>query len=156
MATSTVPAAVDALLDLLQAAPGLAAAAVVDGPPTVNLAATDRIHIGWQPVGEDTAVALTQDFNAAGARTRDETYDITSYAESRAGGTDMRGRRARVFELLAVVETTLRATVANPTAPTLGGAVLWAHLVTGNLMQAQTPDGAVAGLLFTVRCRARI
>jgi len=60
-----------------------------------------------------------------------------------------------VFTLVAAVETALRATDAAPTAPTLNGAVLWAHLTTGNLQQVQS-EGAVAGLAFTVTCRARI
>jgi hypothetical protein len=37
----------------------------------------------------------------------------------------------------------------------LNGTVLWAHLTTGNLQQVQS-EGAVAGLAFTVACRARI
>lgn len=154
MQTSRVPAAVDALLAILRAAPALADVRIVDGQEAVNLTDRDRIHVGYQP-GADAAVALTQDFNAAGARTRDEAFEISCYAESRAGDKDMALRRTRVFDLVGAVETALRATGAAPTAPTLNGTVLWAHLTTGNLQQAQS-EGAIAGLAFTVTCRARI
>lgn len=152
--TSRVPAAVDALLAILRATPALTDVRIDDGPAPVNLTDRHRIYVGWQPNGE-AAVALIQDFNAAGARTRDESFEISCYAESRTGDKDMAARRARVFELVAAVETALRATDAAPMAPTLNGTVLWSHLTTGNLTQQQS-EGALAGLAFTVTCRARI
>lgn len=154
MATSAVPAALDALLAILQAAPGLDGVRVLDGSPTNSLTGGDWVYVGYQP-GADTSVSLTQEFNAAGARTRDEDFDILCYAESRSGGTSIATARQRVFELLAEVETALRATVAAPEAPTLNGTVLWAHLTTGDLYQLQA-DGVLAGVAFAIKCRARI
>jgi hypothetical protein len=154
MMTSRVPAAVDALLTILQAAPGLADATILDGPPTVNLTALKCLYVGWQP-GAEAAVSLTQDFNSAGARTRDEAFAIVCYAEARAGTTVMKDRRDEVFALVGEVETALRATDSAPTAPTLNGAVLWAHLTAGDLTQLQQ-EGSLAGLAFTVTCQARI
>ncbi|OLZ72571.1 hypothetical protein AVW11_04040 [Streptomyces amritsarensis] len=154
MATSAVPAAVDALLAILQAAPGLTGVRIVDGPPTNNLTASDCLFVGYQP-GADSVVSIAQDFNAAGARTRDENFDVSGYIETRAGGSDMGARRRRCFEIAGELENALRATPAAPQAPTLNGAVLWAHLTTGDLFQIQS-DGVLAGLAFTVRCRARI
>ncbi|MFF8953886.1 hypothetical protein ACF09I_34570 [Streptomyces sp. NPDC014940] len=154
MMTSRVPAAVAALLEILRAAPALDGVRIVDGPESTNGTERDMILVGWQP-GAEAAVALTQDFNAAGARTRDEAFDIACYAESRAGDKDMALRRARVFELVGAVEAALRASDAQPEAPTLGGTVLWAHLTAGNLQQLQA-EGSLAGLAFTVSCRARI
>lgn len=154
MATSRVPAAVDALLAILQASAGLSGVSIVDGPPTTNLSDLDHIFIGYQPSAE-SSVQLAQNFNAAGARTRDEDFTIACYAESRSGDTDMQSRRARCFALVAAVEEALRATDAAPTAPTLNGTVLWSHLTTGNLLQGQS-QGAQAGLNFTIACRARI
>lgn len=154
MATSRVPAAVDALLAILQAVPALTEVRIVDGPDAVNATERHRIHIGWQPDAE-AAVVLQQTFASAGARTRDEEFSISCYAESRGGDKDMSARRATVFAMVAAVEDALRATDAAPEAPTLNGTVLWSELTTGNLQQAQA-DGAVAGLAFTVACRARI
>ena len=152
--TSRVPAAVDALLAILRAAPALADIRIVDGPEAVNLTAKHRIHIGWQPGGE-AAVSLQQAFNAAGARTRDETFSIACWAESRGGDKDMAVRRQKVFDIVAAVEQALRATNDAPEAPTLNGTVLWSELTTGDLTQSQS-EGANAGLEFTIACRARI
>lgn len=155
MVTSRVPAAVAALLDILRAAPSLAGSVhIEDGPTAVNLTDNDRIYVGWQPNSE-AAVNLLQDFNAAGARTRDENFIINCYAESRAGDKDMSLRRDRVYEILGVVETALRASDAFPEAPTLNGTVLWAHLTAGDLDQSKS-EGARAGLNFSVSCFARI
>ncbi|MFF2773351.1 hypothetical protein ACFVU3_00440 [Streptomyces sp. NPDC058052] len=155
MVTSRVPAAVAALLDILRAAPSLAEVHIEDGPTAVNHTDLDRIYVGWQP-NADAAVALQQDFNAAGARTRDESFTIACYVESRSGDTDMAARRERAFEIVAVVEDALRATNAAPTAPTLNGTVLWAHLTAGDLYQQQSANGAVVGLDFQVSCFARL
>jgi hypothetical protein len=154
MTTSRVPAAVDGLLAILTAAPAFAEVDVIDGPAAVNYTRRKRLYVGWQP-GAEAAVALTQDFNSAGARSRDEAFTIACYAEARAGDTVMKDRRDEVFALVGEVETALRATNDAPTAPTLNGAVLWAHLTAGALTQAQE-EGSLAGLAFTVTCQARI
>ena len=154
MATSAVPAALSALVTILQSAPGLEGVRVSDGPPVTDLSDLDQLFIGWQPDTE-TAVSLDQDFAGAGARTRDERFDIACYAEARSGDTDIAARRARVFELLGEVENALRASDAAPTAPTLNNTVLWAHLTVGNLTQIQR-EGSLAGVAFVVRCQARI
>ncbi|GLP71041.1 hypothetical protein TUSST3_76610 [Streptomyces sp. TUS-ST3] len=154
MVTSRVPAAVDALLAILRARPALADIEIVDGPSAVNLTNRRRLYVGWSP-GADSAVALQQAFNGAGARTRDETFTIACYAEARAGDKDMKARRDEVFALVGEVETALRASNDAPTAPTLTGTVLWAHLTAGDLAQVQQ-EGSLAGLAFTVTCQARI
>lgn len=157
MATSAVPAAVDALLAILRAAAGLSGVSILDGPPVTggDITDPDLLFVGWQP-GSEAAASLTQSFNAAGARTRDESFEVACYAEARSGDTDMAARRTRAFVIVAEVETAIRATVAAPALPTLSGTVLWAHLTTGNLVQVQTDKGSVAGVLFTIACRARI
>lgn len=154
METSRVPAAIDQLLAILRARPALDDVAIVDGPASVNATELRRIHIGWAP-GADSAVALQQQFNAAGARTRDEAFDISGYAEARAGDKDMKARRDEVFALVGEIEQALRASNEAPEAPTLNGTVLWAHLTTGDLQQLQA-EGSLAGLTFTVTCQARI
>lgn len=155
MATSAVPGAIGALLAILRAAPALAEVRIVDGPPSVNLTERHRIYVGWSP-GAEQAVDISQDFASAGARTRDEDFGIACYAETRTGDKDMALRRVKAFELLAAVEDALRATDDAPTAPTLSGTVQWAHLTAGSLVQEQSDGGALAGLAFTVTCRARI
>jgi hypothetical protein len=155
MATSAAPDAVGALLAILRASPALEGVHIVDGPPSVNLTERHRIYVGWSP-GAEAAVDIVQQFASAGARTKDEDASIACYAETRAGDKDMGLRRTRAFELLAAVETALRATDAAPEAPTLNGTVLWSGLTAGSLLQEQGDTGALAGLVFTVAYRARI
>ncbi|MFF9324041.1 hypothetical protein ACF1AY_04910 [Streptomyces sp. NPDC014776] len=154
MMTSRVPAAVDAVLNILRGRAALADVAIVDGPPGQNLTQLQRIHVGWVP-GDGVSVALTQQFSGAGARTRDEAFEIACYAEARAGDSDLKARRDEVFALVAEAETALRATNDAPTAPTLNGTVLWAQLTTGDLTQSLV-EGSLAGLAFTITCQARI
>ncbi|MEU3293019.1 hypothetical protein ABZ722_11725 [Streptomyces longwoodensis] len=151
--TSRVPDAIDALVGIVKGL-GLEDVRVVDGPDAVNATEKHRIHIGWSPAGE-AAVTLQQQWNAAGARTRDEQFTIACYAESRGGDKDMSARRRRLFDMVAAIEQAIRATAQNPQAPDLNGTVLWAELSTGDLIQNQA-DGAFAGLAFSVTCRARI
>lgn len=144
-----------ALLDLCRTAPALAGVVVHDGGPVTDLSEPDQVFIGWSP-DDAIAATMTQDFASAGARRRDEDFTIVGYVESRSGDTDLSARRVRVFALLAAVEDALRATDAQPAAPTLNGTVLWAHLTQGVLTQPQTTDGAQAGIAFTVACKARL
>lgn len=155
MATSAVPAAIDALLAILSAEEGLSGVRVLDGPPTGDMSDEEYVAIGWQPDSED-AVQMVQDFNAAGARTRDEDFTILCWLDTWTGDSDVRARRARAFALLAVIEDAIRASGASPTAPTLSGTVLWAHLTGALLKQANTDQGVRAGITFTISCRARI
>ncbi|MEV1094773.1 hypothetical protein AB0I87_04705 [Streptomyces sp. NPDC049952] len=156
MATSAVHAAINAIVVRFETAPALDGVRVIDGPPpSATFSEPDRLYVGWAP-GAEQAAELSQEFASAGARRRDEDGLIFCYAEARSGDEDMALCRARVFELLAVVEAELRATSLAPDAPTLGGAVLWSEVTTGSLIQEQGPDGALAGLVFTVAYRARI
>lgn len=158
MATSRVPAAIDALVSILRASSALSGVTVFDGPPAgsnSDQADADYVYIGWQP-DSDIAAEITQDFAAAGARTRDEEFSIPCTVDTWSGDSDMSARRARAFVLLAAVEDAIRATGANPTAPTLNSAVLWAHLTGGSLEQASSEKGVRARIPFTVTCRARI
>lgn len=155
MATSTIPAAIDALVSILQASAGLSGVTVIDGPPTGDQSDTDYVYVGWQFEG-DTSVEMRQDFAHLGARKRDELFDILCSLDTWTGDTDVQARRARAFELLGAVEDALRATDAAPQAPTLNGTVLWAHLTQGALMQRHTTDGVQVGLNFRVSCRSRI
>ncbi|MFF5001702.1 hypothetical protein ACFY3G_02645 [Streptomyces phaeochromogenes] len=154
MNTSAVPAAINGLIAILSTPP-IPDAVVVDGPPTDDVSTEDVIAVGWQPEG-DQAAELQQAFSSAGARDRNEDFLITGWIDVWSGDADFATTRARVFELLGVVEQRLRATGLNPEAPTLGGAVQWAHLTSGSLRQSHTDQGARVALGFTVTCHARI
>jgi hypothetical protein len=155
MATSALPAALTALVTILQAADPLAGVLVTDGEPTGDIATCDFLAIGWSG-GEDLTAEIVQNFNAAGARTRDEDFSIVCVADAWSGDDGFATVRNRVFEIFGAVETALRATGANPEAPTLNGTVLWAHLTRASLRQYFTDRGSRAALGFTVSCHARI
>lgn len=155
MATSRVPAAIDALLAILRADVGLSGVQVLDGPPVGDMADQDYVAVGWQP-DSDEAVQIVQTFAYAGARARDEEFAILCWLDTWTGDSDVRARRLRAFELLAVVENAIRASGANPEAPTLSNSVLWSQFTAGVLKQANTDQGVRAGIAFTVSCRARI
>jgi hypothetical protein len=155
VATSAVPGAIAALLAILRAAPELANVLVSDGPPTQDLADDDFIAVGWSDEGNQ-AVHMAQEFNAAGARTRNEDFEISGWIDCWRGDHDFSTVRERAFALLAVIENAIRASGPNPTAPTLNGAVQWAHLTGGVLRQSFTDQGTRAALTFSVTCHARI
>lgn len=155
MAISALPGAITALLAILDAASGLDDVMVIDGPPTDDIATEDFLAVGWSG-GEDQGADLVQDFNAAGARTRDEEFTIACVIDVWSGDDGFATVRGRVFDILGVVEQELRATGPNPEAPTLNGAVLWAHLTRASLRQYFTDQGARVALGFTVSCHARI
>jgi len=158
MATSRIPAAIDALFARLTAAPALGGVMVLDGPTTNDLTKiNDLIFVGWQPEAENgLAVEMAQDFAHIGGQTRDEKFDILCFAESWTGDFDIKSRRLRAFELLAVVENELRASGSNPAAPNLDGAVTFCGLTRGNLLQQPTDRGVQVGIPFRISCEARI
>jgi hypothetical protein len=156
MATSAVPAAILALLEILRARPALQEGVdVIDGPPTDDVATQDLVVVGWSPEGDQSA-DLVQDFNAAGARTKNEDFNIVGVVDCWTGDDDFGPVRARVFALFGEIEQAIRASGTNPTAPTLNDTVLWAQLGRGVLQQFNTDQGRRAALTFTVSCRARI
>lgn len=155
MATSAVPAAIDALLEILRAAPALAGVQIVDGPPVDDQAVPDQLCVGYQP-DEGESAAMSQDFAYAGARRRDEDGAISCWLEAWSGDKEMRPRRLRAFELLAVVEDVLRASDSSREAPTLNGTVQWSQLAAGSLRQGFTDGGARVGIGFSVTFFARI
>jgi len=153
MSTSAIPGAMAALVDILTAA--LPDVAVFDGSSVADDSMPDCVWVGWHPDEQDAA-RFVQSFNAAGARTRDEAFQIFCYLESWSGDTDMPARRTQAFALLAAVETALRSTAADPAKANLGGTVLWAELTTGSLRPIQDDKGLRAGIPFVISCRARI
>lgn len=156
MATSAVPDAIAALVQILTEAPALAGITVIDGPPAADMSDADLVVVGWAVGDEQASAESAQDFAYAGARTRDEEFTITGWCESWSGDDDFSARRQRAYGLLAVVEDSLRATAAQPQAPTLLGTVQWAHLTRHRLQQQFTESGARVGISWTVTCRARI
>lgn len=163
MQTTALPNAIDQLVAVLAASSLLEALTgpdertvkVIDGPPSKDIALDDFLAVGWSG-SDDQAAESVQDFNSAGARTRNEELAIACIIDVWSGDDTFGSVRARAFQILGVVETELRATNDSPEAPTLNGAVLWAHLTRTQLRQYFTDQGARVALGFTVSCHARI
>lgn len=155
MANSAVPGAISELLQILRAANDLEDLQIIDGPPTQDIATVDFLAVGWSG-GEDQGAESVQDFNAAGARTRDEDFTVASVIDVWSGDDGFSVVRDRAYAILGIVEQAIRATGPNPDAPNLNGTVLWAHLTRTQLRQYFTDQGARVALVFTVSCHARI
>lgn len=150
MSTSTIPTAIDALLDALRAL-NLTGVKVVDGYPRFPIERTDFIAVGGAP--EPTAAGEQQPAGLGNQRRR-EGYTLAVYCSSSRGGENQKAVRDRAFELMAAVENVLR------TDATLSGAVQFAQ-VGGDIALSQTDDdtaenGVFAEVAFRVSVEARI
>src|SRR3546814_45410 len=100
MATSRIPAAIDALVTRWTASSALAGVLVLDGPTVIDLTKQqDLVYVGWQPNADNgIAVEMQQEFAHIGGRTRNERFDILCFAESWTGDFDIQARRTRRSE----------------------------------------------------------
>lgn len=162
VATSTIPAAIDYLVDAATAA--FPDALVLDGGPrsTDQQSYQDIVAIGWDGDEQMTMPAAEgdQDFAALNrALTRDETFRITCSILHWDGTESYKDARNGVFGMLAIFEKLLRGYPPNGTGDTsLGGAVMWSH-VAGGVALNYTPasaNGVAAYITFHVTCRARL
>jgi hypothetical protein len=151
--TSTIPAAIDALLAMARARPELALPVEVwDGYPRREITNDlDLVAFGGQaePVADGTQEAVT-----LGNRRRRETYSVRVYCSSSRGGDDQKATRDRAFALMAAVEAGVRAN------PSLGLQNVTAQ-VGGRVALFQTSDetahlGSDAEVSFDISIEARI
>ncbi|MCT9932449.1 hypothetical protein N5079_19800 [Planotetraspora sp. A-T 1434] len=150
--TSRAPAVIDALVALLQAAPGLSGVTVFDGPTVTAASIRDLITVGWDGDDDnDEAVQSDQAWAGLGAKSKDETLLITCAAIAWRGETDVKPVRDRAYALVGEVETALRSdpSLGFPPPTTVAFA-------TGNAYQRQTDGGAEARVVFTVAVQTRI
>lgn len=144
MATSVVPAFLDAFRARLLARPGLAGVQVATGP-----------------LAEDTALESIQLFRvdidqvwaAQGGRSREETGTLTGAIWIVKPGADeptIKTARDRAYALLAEIESDLRAD------PSVNGTVRVAQLASADLTQGVNESGRVAQVTFTVNLTARL
>jgi hypothetical protein len=154
--TSRIPAAVDALVVACAASIG-ATTNVVDGPPLawdaialpVGAVSEDRfLFVGARP-DDEVPIEGDQDFNAAGAVSRDETFTIYCTAYVFGGDQAMKTRRDDAFSIVAAVEQAIR------TDPSLAGAVLYSRMSgVQSAIPRQTEDGTDMTVVFAVACRS--
>lgn len=151
MATSVVPALIDALVSGARAA--LTDRIVYDGFGISNDPG-EFLMVGVSDDGPDAsrAVSSHQEWANANHTARDEEGDITCMAVSWNGDADQKAARDGAYATKAAVENMCR------TNPSLGlDNVLWTSAGTDeNLEQNQDDAGALAILTFTIAYQARI
>jgi hypothetical protein len=155
--TALPVAVISALIVACEAAPSLAAVAIVDGPrlnSDTGSSANDRLFIGATDDGSGLAGEGDNVTPGGVAGVIDmDTFSIVCVAEAWTGDTSPSGRRARIFEIRDAVRTLLRP---DPAGTTLGLTGLSsAHVGAWQLIQAQTGAGLYAGLNFRVDCIAK-
>jgi hypothetical protein len=156
--TSKVPALIDYLVGAFTASALLGqatpAVTVYDGPPTTGLDAPLKLFVGLDDPDSDQAqlaVTFTQSLSGLDASKRDELSAVNCVAEAWAGTDDPRTVRVAVFGIVTAVETVVRAV----TDQFGGNASLAVPGVTaGDLLQNNTPNGAVARVRFQIQFKS--
>lgn len=153
MATSVVPALIDALVT--QATAALPTATVFDGTGVTNQPG-DYLMVGVEDPDSDaeSTAATTSEVPGpiATTRPRDETGEVVLLAHSWNGDGNAKTARDAVYALAAAVANLCRAT------PGLGvTGLLWTGYGSATqLVQNQDSNGARAYLVFRISFRARI
>lgn len=146
--SSTVPAAISALITILDNALG-SDVQVHDGKPE-TAETPDWVAVAYDPTSE-TAVEFDREWASIGAQRLEEHYDVLCTLRSGSGDEEIIDRRARAFALLDAV------TAAIAEDYSLGGVVrVAAVLGPGSLDQSENRSGAAAGIRFRVKVEARI
>lgn len=127
---------------------------VIDGGILTDVSRPNILFVGAQPSDEQGTTAdatFEQHWGELGARARQETVTVACELWVRDGSSDLAARRTKVQELLAAIETDLRTDFS------LGiTRLLWCHIGSADLRQAQTDQGSFAAVPFVVAGRARL
>lgn len=154
--SSTIPAAIPALVTLLAAATDPADVTISDGMLT-EYPTAKFVCIGYDPDSTLT-VEFTQAMSAArgpAGHTRKEEYDVLCYLRVSGGDSDLPGLRTDALELLAVLEGLLRVRPGVSLSDALGSGGT-AQLVAGQIDQGEDNLGDTVGIRFRINCKATI
>lgn len=155
MATSQIPAIIDALVTAATAA--LPSVDVYDGFGNTEDPG-NYLMVGVEdPNVTDAAFAASSSQSPATmstSRSRDEAGSITCAALSWNGDDDPKAARDSAFATAAAVATLLRTTPGLGIAA--GGMLVTSYGEQQSLSQNRTEDGAMALLIFSIQFRARL
>ncbi|HEY9375174.1 hypothetical protein [Streptomyces sp.] len=146
--TSKLPGAVDGLVRIFKAWPGLTDATVLDGPTTSQATLTDVVAVGFTGGDEGTDGESTLLTEGLGGGVDREQFSIRCTAVCLRGTDDLPGARSRAYQLLS------EAGAAIAADRTLGGTVMRAMIGSHSLSQGFTQSGAQATVTFEVACDA--
>jgi hypothetical protein len=144
--SSSVPAAIAALAAAFRSstALGLAGVPVRDGPALTDAAGLEAVAVGYSgDQNTDAAAGAATPEGMSGMQDR-ERYTVTCAAEVIDPGADITAARTRVYQLHAACGAAIAAD------HTLGKTVLRAAPGPWSLRQQQTPNGALARIVFGV------
>lgn len=142
--STTVPAAITAIIAAFQSSSDLTGVPVSDGP-SAAATAQELICVGYDGSGD---VAVTVDTQPEGlGQSALERYDVMC-AASVANGSDLPTARSRAYALYDA------CIVALGSDPTLGGVVMRAMTGNVSLHQSRTSRGVAATLTFSVSVEA--
>jgi hypothetical protein len=147
VSSSRIPAVVDALVSLLDAA---LAIEVRDGEVLQNVEQYG-LTVGADLDGSD--FQWEQDWAGLGHSQRDEVFEVPCVLWGRSGDNTVSAVRTAVFGYFATVESTLRT---DEDLGFDGSYNIRADVRPGRYSQPQTPDGVVCRIQFNVRVQARI
>lgn len=146
--TSTVPAAIDALVQAFAVAPGLEGVQVQDGPAVASQAAIRVLSVGWAGLfGEAVVDAQSSPDSLAGSRSAEE-YTIRCTAAVLMGSTGVQPARNTVYAIFNAAGAEI---VRDQT---LGHTVTRAYVGAHSLVPEQTDKGVQMNLVFEVNVEA--
>lgn len=138
---STIPAALDALVDAFKVATD---AQVVKGPNVSGTARKEVVLVGWDGLNENLSVQLDlAEFDRARSR-QTERYTIVGAVLVTSGSTNLDPFIARAFEIFGQLGEALISD------KTLAGAVTDAKLSNAGLDLSQIASGALVRIPYTV------
>lgn len=148
--SSSIPAALDAIVAAAKGSAELRDAIVVDGPPTSDFELPVRALIVGGSEDPDDPVAATGSRDEHGLQPQDaEQFDVHCDAVAWDGGPDatLSSTRRAAFALVDGLSAVLSRN------PTLDGVVTRAAVVDERSVgQLRTEDGVGVAVRFTVRC----
>lgn len=145
---SKLPAAVDGLVAVFGAWPGLSGVTVLDGPSTSQKTLSEVLTVGWTGGDDETDAESTLLTEGLGGSPDREQFTIRCAAAVLRGTEDLPGARRRAYELLG------EAGAAIGADRTLQRAVMRAMVGSHSLSQELTQQGAQAIVTFEVSCDA--
>lgn len=141
---TAVPAATDALIQLLRTTPDLAGVRVNDGPLLDKPTEAKIVVIGWLPDEGPTVEWASEPASLALADDR-ETFTMQNLVDVSSGGIVMKTVRDEADRILEAARAAIDAD------PTLGGAVTRASVATVSATPYQTDKGAEYTIIWSVR-----
>jgi len=153
MATSTMPAFTNAVINALKGASSLTGVRIFDGIEIDMSYPGDAIAVGHDgnlEGDEVSASSIRQEYRPLGAINKFEHGSLSCFLWSADGTVDIAARRTQAFALLGSVESVIRADVS------FAGLVQFSAMEQGEIRYRQTVNGVGVGILFTITYQSRI